>query len=443
MSLRDAHGNAVSTSSAAALAASDSALWRMMSFYGVPGDDLDAAARHDPAWLLPPVMKAGFLLSLTEPSLHAEARAALGAADRLGPGGNDRERAHLAAVHRLAAGDWSGAAAAWDALLAGHPRDALALQWGHLLDFYRGDAESLRERIARAVPAWRADDPLQPYVLGLHAFGLEEAGRHAEAEAVGRQALAGPARVPWAIHAVAHVMEMQGRHEEGRRWMGEWRAHWGEGNGFAGHLGWHEALFALESLDHAGALAAFDAYLRAEANEITLQRVDAASMLWRLMLHGADVGERWQALLARWPLDDPDSAGHSVFNDLHVLLAMLGSGDLRRAEAWVERSIADASLRDGWNREVMAELGAPLLHGLLAFGSGRFDAATRALRPLRGRLARIGGSHGQRDLVEQTLLAAAVRGGDSELGRQLLAQRLAARRATPLSEWWASRLADH
>ena len=441
MTLRDAHGNAVSTSSAAALAASESALWRLMSFYGNAAEDLDAAIAADPDWLLPHVMKAGFLLSLTEPSLHGDAGAALAVADRLAPAGNERERAHLAAVHRLADGDWRGAAAAWEALLADHPRDALALQWGHLVDFYRGDLEDLRQRIARVLPHWRADDALRPYVLGLQAFGLEESGRYAEAEAVGREALAGAARVPWAIHAVAHVMEMQGRHEEGRRWMGRWRPHWAEGNGFVGHLGWHEALFALESLDHAGALQAFDAYLRADANEITLQRVDAASMLWRLALHGADVGDRWRALLARWPLAD-DIAGHSVFNDLHALLAMLGAGELREAEAWAARSVAAAAARPGWNHEVMREVGAALMHGLLAFGRGRFDESTHTLAPLRDRLVRVGGSHAQRDIVDQTLLAAAVLGRDRSVGRALLAQRLAQRPSSPLSDWWAEGLSD-
>ena len=39
--------------SAAALDASERALWRMMSFYGAPLDDLDAAIAADPGWLLP------------------------------------------------------------------------------------------------------------------------------------------------------------------------------------------------------------------------------------------------------------------------------------------------------------------------------------------------------------------------------------------------------
>ena len=445
MSRHDPRGNPVSTASAVALEATERALWRLMSFYGTPVEDLDAAIAVDPAWPLPHLMKAGFLLGLTEPALRREGLAALAEADRLAHAGNARERGHIAALHRLADGDWAGAGTAWDALLAEHPRDALALQWGHLFDFYRGDAEALQGRVGRVLAAWPRDDALHPYVLGLHAFGLEECGRYAEAEETGRRALASPARVPWAIHAVAHVMEMQGRHAEGRGWMSEWRPHWGaagdEANGFAGHLGWHEALFALESLDVAAALAAYDAWLPAEAQEITLQRLDAASLLWRIALLGAPVGTRWQALLARWPLEERD-AGTSAFNDVHAVLALVGAGELARAEAWAGASIAQAEAAGGvWNRSVMRQLGAPLLQGLAAYGRGRFDAATEALAPLATRSARLGGSHAQRDVIQQTLLAAGVQGNDRTVARTLLAERALAKPATPLTHWWASRLA--
>lgn len=441
--LVDAHGNAVSTASRAGLEASDRALWRMMSFYGAPIDDLDAAIAADPGWSLPHAMKAGFLLGLTEPALRDEAFAALAEAERLAVNANERERAHLHALRRLAAGDWAGAGAAWDQLLLAYPRDALALQWGHLFDFYRGDAAMLRRRVARVLPEWSDADPLHPYVLGLYAFGLEESNLYDEAEAVGRRALAGTARVPWAIHAVAHVMEMKGRHDDGRHWLADWRPDWGacageHKNGFAGHLAWHEALFALESLDHAGALAAFDAFLPAEAHEITLQRVDAASLLWRLELLGVDVGARWQALVAGWPLGD-DGAGQSAFNDVHALIALLGAGDLRRAEAWVATAVATAAsdARPGWNRDVMSSVGAPLMDGLLAFAQGRFDDASDALMALRDGAARLGGSHAQRDVIDQTLLAACARGSRHSLGRALCNERSMARPATPLSAWWA------
>jgi len=436
--LDDTHGNATSTASRAALEASEKALWRMLSFYGTPFDDLDAAIAADPAWLLPRVMKAGFLLNLTEPSLVAEATAILDAAEPLAAHANEREQDHLAALRRVERGDWQGASDDWGILLRTEPRDVLALQWALLFDFYRGDAEALHERVTTALPAWSASDPLYPYVLGHHAFGLEESGRYAEAEAVGRQALAGTARVPWAIHAVAHVMEMQGRHAEGGVWMATWRPFWGVGNGFAGHLGWHEALFALESLDHAKALEVFDRYLNAEANEITLQRVDAASLLWRLALHGAEVGDRWQRLLAGWALADPAAAGISAFNDVHALIALLGARERDAAARWMSTSLGNAARGGAWNREVSRIVAAPLMQGLVAFADDRFADAVRLLQPLRGSAgARLGGSHAQRDVIDQTLLAAAARGGGGAAGRALLAERARTRAKTPLSEWWS------
>ena len=448
MTRRDARGNPVSTASAAALDASERALWRMMSFYGTPLADLDAAIAADPAWPLPPLMKAGFLLSLTEPTLVDAADALLDTAAALLGHAEERERDHHGALRSLAAGDWVGAGARWQDVLQRHPRDALALQWLHLLDFYRGDATQLRAHVEAALPAWPGDDPLQPYVVALHAFGLEESGRYAEAEPSGRRALGAGAHVPRAIHAVAHVMEMQGRHEEGARWMGEWRHHWGardgdgagaEANGFAGHLGWHEALFALEGLDIATALRVFDDYLDASRIEMTLQRVDAAALLWRLRLLGADVGDRWRALVAAWPLDAA-TAGRSVFNDVHATMALIGAGALAQASDWVALCTDAAERRPGWNRELSRELGAPLMRGLLAFGAGDHAAAVAAIAPLRGWLARIGGSHAQRDVVEQTLLAAAANSSDRTAGRALLVARTRAKATTPLGAWWSRAL---
>ena len=449
--MNDPRGNPVSAVSAQALEASERALWRMMSFYGTPIDDLDAAIAAEPAWPLPRLMKAGFLLSLTEPSVVDDARALVACVPDSGEGsGNARERAHRAALVRLSAGDWAAAADAWSAILREHPRDALALQWAHLFDFYRGDLAQLAGRVAPLLAGWPVDDPLHPYVLALHAFGLEESGRYAEAEATGRRALAADARVPWAIHAVAHVMEMQGRHDEGLDWMAARRSHWGahdtsDGgpgpNGFSGHLGWHEALFALETLAIARALGLFDNYLDERRVEITLQRVDAASLLWRVALVGGDVGDRWRALVDGWRLD-ATTAGHSLFNDAHATMALVGAGDLVRAREWVALALAAAERKGGWNGAVARTIGAPLLHGIVDFGVGNFDRATERIASTRAALISFGGSRAQRDVVDQTLLAAAAQGRDKSVGSALVAERLNTKPQTPLTEHWQARIGD-
>jgi len=442
MSSPDPRGNPCGTRSAAARDAAEQALWRMMSFYDTPLADLDTASAQDPGWALPHAMRAGFLLSLTEPSLVAEAATHLQRARELADGAPARERAHLDAVQAVLEGRWQAACRGWDELLVEYPRDALALQWAQLWDFYRGDAAHLRLRPARALPEWDEADPLYPYLLSLYAFGLEEGNLYPQAEDTGRRALALNPKVPWAVHAVAHVMDMQGRFEEGGAWLRQYQADWAEGNGFSGHLWWHNALFRLEAMDLAGALRLLDKRLSGDSLQITLQRVDAASLLWRLQLLGADVSARCQRLLEGWDLS-AEAAGYYAFNDLHAVLAMLGAGDMARAEAWVARCAervmnADDARRS--NHGMAREAGLPLMRALLAYGRGDFDAAADGL--YAGRLAaqRFGGSHAQRDLIDLTLLAAAAQGSRRGIGRALINERLMAKPATPLTAHWQARV---
>ena len=243
------------------------------------------------------------------------------------------------------------------------------------------------------------------------------------------------------MHAVAHVMEMQGRHEEGGAWMLRCRPEWSAGNGFSVHLGWHQALFALERLDSNAALALFDEHMAAAKTQVTLERVDTASLLWRLQLLGVDVGPRWRELVAVWN-PEAASAGHYAFNDLHVLLALLGAEELERAGAWLNTVAARAEAAEGANREMTRDVGLPLMRGMLAFASGRHDEAIRLMHPVRALVHRFGGSHAQRDLIDWTLLAASTRSADRSIGRALLNERALMKARTPLTEHWAERIAD-
>jgi hypothetical protein len=447
MTARDVRGVPVGSDSAAARDALEGATWRLMSFYDTPLADLDAAIAADPSWPFPHAVKAGFLLSLTEPALVAEAAQHLATASALvGDTTPARERAHFEALQLALEGRWAAACRVWDQLLIEQPRDALALQWSQLWDFYRGDAAQLRARPARALPEWDEDDALYAHVLALWAFGLEECHCHAQAEEAGRRALALDPRAPWAIHAVAHVMEMQGRFDDGAAWLRTHQPQWAEGNGFAVHLWWHAALFRLEGLDVAGTLRVVDGHLAGDALQIGLQRVDAASMLWRLHLLGADVTERCRALAATWPRGDVE-AGHYAFNDVHALMPLLATGDVASAERRLARCAERAMAADDARRDnhgMAREVGLPLARGLVAFARGDHDAAADLLYAVRLSAPRFGGSHAQRDVIDLTLLATCARGhGRKALGRALLNERVMAKPLTPMTRHWAEVLGDN
>src|SRR5262249_31139216 len=148
-----------------------------------------------------------------------QARASVAAAEAHLSRAGSREQGLAAAARRLVDGDWDTACAVFDRVLVEHPRDAFAIQSAHVMDFFRGDALNLRNRVSRVLPHWSPGVPGYSYILGMHAFGLEECNQYPQAEDAGRRALSLQPKDGWAVHAVTHVMEMQGRIDEGIAWL--------------------------------------------------------------------------------------------------------------------------------------------------------------------------------------------------------------------------------
>lgn len=342
---------------------------------------------------------------------------------------HDRERRHLQAVTRLTTGDLHGAADTLTELSVAYPTDALALAVGHQLDFLTGDAASLRDRIGRAVWSWDRDDGRFGFVLGMQAFGLEEAGHYAEAEAVGREALDRNADDVWAHHAVTHVYEMQGRVGDGIRLMDTRRHQWAEGNFLAVHNSWHEALFHLESGNRARSLQIYDEVIGSLGADATAyDLVDASALLWRYRLEGDDVGDRWEAVADQWApkVAEPCYA----FNDAHAVMAFVGADrldDVRDLVARREHYVHTAGSSAEANVEMTAEVGLPVCRAMLAFAEERYDDTVALLFPIRRTVHRFGGSHAQRDAIARTLLEAAIRSAQRPLATALVSERLALR----------------
>jgi tetratricopeptide (TPR) repeat protein len=435
----DPRGCPVSTGSASAIAHAETALWRMLTYFGNPLDDLDAAIAADPGWALPYVLKANCLLSGAEHAYALQAQALLDMAAEVAARGRtpQRERDHIVASRACAAGQWRQACDLWERILVEHPRDVAALLAAHLFDFYRGDARNLDRRVARVLPAWSAELPLYSHVLGLRAFGLEECHHYDQAMDTALQALSIDPRDPWAVHAVAHVHEMRGEHAQGAQWLSSRSADWAPDNGFAFHNWWHLGLFHLERMEVDAALALFDERIAVDP-QMALQNVDITAMLWRLQLLGVDVGERWQAAAALWPQQQPD-AGFYPFNDFHAAMAFVGAGQTAQARELLQAVQARAADGDDPAR-MAANVGVPLIGALLDYAEGRHDAATDGLLRVRERASAFGGSHAQRDVIELTLLDAAARSGQHRLARHLLNERLQAKAGTPLTAHWQARV---
>jgi len=366
------------------------------------------------------------------------------AATPMGP----REQAHHDAIGAWVQGDWHGAGRILDGLLEQWPADLLALMHGHVLDFFVGDAGNLRDRPGRSLTAVDPAHPHAAFVRGMQAFGLEESGHYEAAEEAGLAAVAVNPDDVWAIHAVTHAYEMRGQVAAGVEFLTSREQDWGTGNLFTVHNWWHLALFHLELGDPAAALAIYDREVHHEASEpMVLQLLDAAALLWRLHLDGIDTGARFATLADAWSTAD-DARRWYAFNDVHATLAYVGAGRLGDAERVVEQMAryvngdAHGTAATRSNLAMTAEIGLPASRALVAYGKGDWSEVVARLTPIRRSLHRFGGSHAQRDVLQRTLLEAALRNGQVDLARGLVAERLAVRPTSTYAARQLERLGD-
>jgi tetratricopeptide (TPR) repeat protein len=436
MTLHDSRGIAISSTSRSSLEKLEQAMDLTASFFVDPLATINGALEADPTFAAGHCLRAALAVMSTERGAMPMLEESVTAIESLGAQANERERLHAAAARAWLAGDFYRSNRLYGDIVVQYPRDLLALQTAHTSDFLLGQSTILRDRVAQVLPQWNATVPGYGYVLGMHAFGLEETALYARAEETGRHALDLNPRDPWAVHAVAHVMEMQGRVGEGIGWLDSRVGDWAPDNALAYHNWWHLALFHLDLGDQQRALELYDTRIRPADTSVAMEMVDASAMLWRLMLRGVDVGARWEALADAWlPLANE---GFYAFNDAHAVMALVGAGRWSQV-AGVLKSLDEAAAGSGANASMSREVGLPVARALAAFGRGRYDVAIDELLAVRAHAHRFGGSHAQRDIVHLTLLEAALRGGRASLARALASERVGVKPSSPFNWRLAAR----
>jgi hypothetical protein len=265
-------------------------------------------------------------------------------------------------------------------------------------------------------------------MLACRCFALEENGQLAEAEASGRAAIALAPGEVWAAHGVAHVLEMQGRAEEGVAWLEGLSGNWGGVSNIQHHLWWHCALFHLERGDSAGVLRLYDGKIRDLDSPLTQAMPDlyidvqnAVSLLFRLERLGVDVGTRWEELAQQAEQRIGDTL--STFSIPHWMLALAATGRVAQQEAMLA-GLAVAT------DPVVREVALPLSRAIAARAAGQPQAACNLMRPVLDRMAQLGGSHAQQDMLELLFLECATAAG-SRADLRLALARASAKRGVP------------
>ncbi|WP_022706093.1 tetratricopeptide repeat protein [Paracoccus zeaxanthinifaciens] len=388
---------------------------------------LGAVLEREPGFAMGHAAKGLFTLMLGRRELIAAAQDALDVARSALRQGQPalRERLWCRALSAWLAGRPSGAIAAMEEALLDNPRDTLSAKVSHAIRFILGDHHGMRRSIERVLPAHGPNHPLRGFVLGCHAFTLEETGDYRAAEAAGLEGLRHASDDAWGLHAVAHVYDMTHQPDRGISLIEENCGSWLHCNNFRYHVWWHKALLHLDRGELDKVVELYDTEVRHDRTDDYRDFSNASSLLMRLELEGVSVGDRWNELadLAETRANDACVA----FADLHYMMALSQQGRQKATQAMLERFHRDAAAPEAETLRIIADPGLTAAEGLAAYGEGRYAAAFRNLAQAQPRMQTVGGSHAQRDVFERITIDAGMRAGYLSETEALIRKRTALR----------------
>jgi len=391
----------------------NSAMDDYMLFTGEPVGKLLATAEVDPdfamGYCLTGCLRLFGGVSAAHPRVNLELRAAQARRSRV----TLREQAHIDAFATAAAGEMFAAGQKWDAILAEYPNDMMAAKCAHEAYYLVGESERMRDSVMNILQAWNESIPYFGYLLGMGAFGLEESGDYRQAEDMGRRAVEIEPRDCWGVHAVAHVLQMEERFDEGIDWLDGTNTHWQDAKWLRGHLWWHLCLPLIDKGQTDRVIGIFDQHVSDCDKDMVTRLNDCTSLLWRLELAGIDVGDRWDDLVDMWVYHTDEHA--FAFADAHLAMTLISAGGEKKLGRFLESQHAYIEGQTCTNSQIIDTVGRGICLGMIAYGRGEYGKAAEHIGAVIDDTYRIGGSNAQRDLFRLTLETASAKSAANRL----------------------------
>lgn len=392
--LKDAQGLVVTTDSAQAIAAINRFIDQALCYGQDAETAIFQAIEADPTCALAHAYAAAYYLTQENSKAWQQVQPYLQVAQRNLAKITDREKLYVQAILAWANQEIDLAIGFHEEITNKFPRDLISVQQGQYHYFYTGNKEKLLKIAQKVLPS----NPQQDYLYGMVAFGLEQCHLLKAAEKMARQAIALNRYDPWAHHALAHVMETQGRVNEGIAWMESFADTWENCNSMLySHNWWHIALYYLEQENYQKVVSLYDTQIWERANKQSPKdQVGAISLLLRLELRGVNVGNRWQSII---PYLYSRIDEHALaFQDLHYVYALAKAGHTGWVNQMLQSMQYHALSINPFLQRSWLEVAIPAARGMVAHAKGDFNTAVTELKLVLPRLHEIGGSHAQRVL---------------------------------------------
>jgi len=426
MPTTDRYGLEITTSSARAVEHFQDGMDCLLSYSAGAEDAFAAALDADPGLA---VAHTGLALLALVQGDAATARAAAGRARETVAGATRRERQHVEALGTLISGETARGLALVDEHVAEFPRDAIAVnQAGNSIALAGANDRELH-RVAfmeRLAPAY-GDDWWYQAAL---AFAYHEVDRFEESRRLSERSLQQYPSNANAVHNLAHISFETLDTEVGAAFLAEWLERYDRRASFHCHLAWHLAMFELHRGRYARALEIFQRDILGAANP-RLAMTDGTALLWRFRLDGRTEPLPWRSLA---DLAARVSRPGFLFGEVHAAFAYASCGD----EAALARLVDGLRALDAKGHLIAGRVALPLVQGTAAFAVGDHAGALVHLEPVLEEMHRIGGSHAQWEIYEETMVASYLALGRFDEATRLLRRRLG-RRASSRDLGWLER----
>lgn len=362
----------------------------------------------------------------------AGAREALTRARALAAATTPREQGHIDALCLAIEGKPVESLAATRAHLTQFPRDAMVASpatgvFG-LIGFSgrQGREPEQVEFLERLRP--HLDDDW--WFQAVYAFALEEVGRLDEALDLIERSMAANPRNAHGAHIKAHVLYEMGEDRRALDYLEGWLPDYPREGMMHCHISWHIAMFALILGDTGRAWQVYEAQVHPGGAWGPALNVatDAPAFLWRAELAGHPRKAPLWREVRDYALKSFPKAG-IAFVDVHRALACVAVGD----QDGISAIVGELQQRAVSGRSPAGDVVPRLAVGLAAYGRGDWPAAIAVLEPVLAETVRIGGSRAQRDLIENTLLAAYLKAGRVDQAKALVANHTDRRPSVPVA----------
>ena len=434
MAFEDRYGLLLSTSSSESAVAYREGVDLLLAAWTGAAEAFDRAIAIDPDFALAHIAR-GRIHTFYQQGDVARQKAAL-ARELVARNGSEREKSHVETLALAIEGNLPAALGSTLKHVDAWPRDAIVMSlpmgaFGLFAFSGMADHDQARVDLCARYAGHYGDDW---WYLFNYGWALTENNDVGKGRAMTERSFAMREANANAVHALLHAMFEDGSIDGADALVDRWIPSYDRAGILYGHIRWHQALGALEHGDAGRALQIYTEVLQPSAthapplNAVT----DGASLLWRLQAYGHSIPDGlWDDAAAYAQRAFPRSS--VPFADFHMALfaaATRNQAALTERLAVIEKRLADGKLPAG---PVLPKL----FHAMSAFAGGDYRGCAEHLSPVLDEVVRIGGSHAQRTLVEDTCIVALMKSGELQRAHAMLDRRLQ-RRPSPRDTRWRS-----